>query len=243
MGIDYHLDLYKKIGDKFVRVYEQKNPEFESYYEKDSIVDPDIPRVSFGRFSCYNPLFYEFQEKVNSLAHEKLYIKFYQNPVNPIKPDKVLYTCEKLKEIFTKYENEFPTYYVRILNDPFDNQRYTNICLYKDGNIITIVLDSDDDHKCYLYNNDTGEKRELNVGDKVKGSTYNYKKHLRPDEIKKEDKIVISKEGNELVVYNEETYTIIKQNVYEFNKEQFDNFFIFCNFAKKKGYYVKGCKL
>lgn len=239
MGIDFFLVLGKKIGNKFVGVYPRKNPEYENLYPKDSIVDSEIPYVNFGRHMWYFQLFGEFKEKVESLAGKKLYFKFYDNPQDFIKPDKILYTCDKLKEIFTKYEKEFPFYYAWISENWDKMSRHDDQLLFKDGCIMTIFFNQED-NKCYLHNNDTQEDKELKEGDIIKGFSFNYKNSLRPDEIKEKEKLVISKKGEELFLYREDVYKIIKENIYERNKEKLDSIIKFCEYAKNKGYFIEG---
>ncbi|MBU4086208.1 MAG: hypothetical protein KKB21_01380 [Nanoarchaeota archaeon] len=239
MGVNFHLGLMKKVGNKFVKVFKEKSPDYEKFYSKNSIVDPEIPVINFGRYNWYFSLFKEFREKVELLAKEKLYFEFYDNPNGLIKPNKILYTCEKLKDIFTKYEKEFPFHYAWQRDKPNDVQRHWDRLLLIDGEIVTIFFNREDNN-CYLHNNGTGVSKRLYGGNKIKGCMFNYKKNLRPGEIGKKDKVVKSKSGDELVTYKEDAYTIIEENVYERYKEELDGIIKLCKYAKKKGYFVQG---
>ncbi len=246
MGLYLTLAMGKKVGGKFMRVF-RKNGLIKKSYPKNSIIDPEIPDIRLGKCDWYFSLFKEFREKVEFLAKEKLYFGFYDhsNPYSDsdprgfIKPDKISYTCEKLKEIFTKYEKKFPFHYAWQRDRPNDDQRHWDWLLFIDGEIVTIFFNPKDNY-CYLYNNETGVSKKLHEGDKIKGCKFNYKGNLRPDEIGKNDKIVKSKRGDELILFQEEVYTIIKENIYERYREELDDLIQLCTYAKKKGYFIRG---
>ncbi len=239
MGINFGMNVAKKVGNKFVRVFRTRVPGAESLYTQDTIFDSELPKTGFDRHAFYFTLFREFREKVEKLAKEKLYFDFYDHEIEFTDPEKIIYTLEKLKEIFTKYQEDFPFYYAWKSEKSDYIERHFQLNLWVNGEIKEVICTIDKgNNTCHLFNEKGKVEKILSEGEKVKGCMFNYKEQLRPDEISKDDKIVKSKSGEELVLFDESTYIIVKENVYERHIEEFEALMELLNFAKKKGYYV-----